>query len=427
MKQRIYVLAAFPYPSSNALHCGHAFSYGLMDVYCNYLRYTGNEVFQPFGYDVHGIGTQIVAEKQGRNAQDVAKENIENFRKQMTNLSTKYEDLLCTNDPLYIKWTQWIFSKLVENNLAYEKYDDINWCEKCQNILADEQVIDGKCERCREKIILKKENQWYIRTTAYKQRLIDNLKYIDYPESTKKMQVNFLENLRDWSVGRKSFGTPIPENIENNTSNKTLCTLFDSSWYFIRYCDPNNENEPCAKEKYKQVDLYCCGSELATNHLIYARFINMFLYDIGVIDAEEPFKRIIHNGRILAEDGQKMSKSKGNVINPDDYDSDILKFYLAFQSHFFDDAKWNDQHINGIKKFISRFKDWMQREGNDVIDIEDFKQKIFMYCEGFKFNKVVSEFMTLLKNSKNKNLMPEQKQDLISILEIFMPNIKTKL
>jgi leucyl-tRNA synthetase len=428
MDKEFYMLSAFAYPSNANLHLGHAFAYGIMNMYCNHLRYKGIKVFQPFGYDTHGVGTLKYAERVKRDVYEVANENIRNFQKQMKKLNLNYEDLLSTHDESYIKWTQWIFEKLYENGLAYEKYDDINWCQECQNILADEQVIDNKCEKCGNIITLKKENQWYIKTTDYKQRLIDNLSNLNYPEHTKKAQINFLKNLRDWSVGRtQTFGTPIPNSIINNTNNKTLCTMFDSSWYYIRYCDPYNENEICSKEKYKPVDLYCCGSELTTNHLIYARFINMFLYDIGVISCEEPFIRVIHNGKILAPDGSKMSKSKGNAINPDDYDSDTLLFYLAFQSHFFDDCKWSDQNIAGIKRFINRFKEWMSREGNDTIDVESFKKKIFGYSQSFKFNKVVSEFMTLVNQNRTKNLTPQIKEELIGILEIYMPSIREKV
>ena len=264
-------------------------------------------------------------------------------------------------------------------------------------------------------------NQWYFKITDYKERLIKNLEFLDFPESTKKVQRNWLENLRDWSIGRqRKFGAPIP--IEGETD--TMDSFVDSSFYFIRYCDPDNQFELCSKEKYKQVDLYCCGAELATNHLIYARFVHMFLYDIGVVPVEEPFKKVIHQGMIL-NDGEKMSKSKGNVINPDDYDQDELRFYLMFIGHYFDGSSWSDKNISGIRRFIGRFKEWMSREGSDTIDIEPFKEKIFNYTEAFKFNKVVSEFMTLVNNHRTKNITPEIKSELIEIIKIYMPGFKS--
>ena len=155
-------------------------------------------------------------------------------------------------------------------------------------------------------------------------------------------------------------------------------------------------------------------------HLIYARFIHMFLYDIGVVPTEEPFLRVIHQGMILNE-GEKMSKSKGNTINPDNYQSSILRFYLMFIGHYFDGGSWSDQNISGIRRFIGRFKEWMSREGDDVIDIEPFKQKIFDNTEAFKFNKVVSDFMTLVNNHRTKNIRPEIKKELIDIIKIYVP------
>jgi leucyl-tRNA synthetase len=263
-------------------------------------------------------------------------------------------------------------------------------------------------------------NQWYFKITEYKDRLIKNLDWIDYPKSTINKQKMWLENLHDWCVSRqRKFGAKIPIEGEEDT----IDTFVDSSFYFVRYCDPDNENELCSKDKYKQVDLYCTGSELSTNHLIYARFINMFLYDIGVVSEEEPFKKVIHNGMILGSDGTKMSKSKGNVINPDDYDSDELKFYLMFIAHFFDGGAWSDQNISGIKRFINRFKEWMSREGDDVIDIEPFKTKVFNYTESFKFNKVVSEFMILVNNNRTKNITVEIKKEIIDIIKIYMPGL----
>lgn len=209
--------------------------------------------------------------------------------------------------------------------------------------------------------------------------------------------------------------------IEGETD--TLDTFVDSSFYFIRYCDPNNEEELCAKDKYKQVDVYVGGNEHACMHLIYARFINMFLYDIGVVSEEEPFKKVIHQGMILNE-GEKMSKSKGNTINPDDYQNSILRFYLMFIGHYFDGGSWSDKNINGVNRFVNRFKEWMSREGTDDIDIETFKTNVFNYTESFKFNKVVSEFMTLVNKERLKNINTETKDQLISILEIYMPDIR---
>lgn len=417
-QKKIYTLVAFPYPSGSGLHMGHGYSYGIMDSYCRSLRHRGHEVFQPMGFDTHGLPTELYAQKVGRDPQEVADENIQNFKSQLNKMNTQYQLSFSTSDENYVKWTQWIFTKLYENNLAYKKFGEVNWCSSCKTALANEQVKEDHCDRCSSKIEKKEMNQWYFKITEYKERLIKNLEFLDFPESTKKAQRNWLENLRDWSIGRqRKFGAPIP--IEGEID--TMDSFVDSSFYFIRYCDPFNETELCSKDKYKQVDLYCCGGELATNHLIYARFIHMFLYDIGVVPVEEPFKRLIHNGMIISSDGHKMSKSRGNVVNPSDYDSDEMRMYLCFISHFFDGGIWSDQNISGIRRFIGRFKEWMSREGDDIIDIDKFEETIFRYNDSFKFNKVVSEFMTLVNNYRTKNITPEIKKDLIELIKIYMP------
>lgn len=415
-----YVCVMFPYPSSSGLHIGHVYNYAIMDSYCRYWRYKGYKVFQPFGYDAYGLPAENYARKVGRDPKDVTYENIDNFRKQMHDMNTQYKEMLVTSDESYYKWTQWVFTKLKEHGLAYKKDGDVNWCDSCNTVLAREQVKSGKCERCESNVEIKTMNQWYFKITDYKQRLIDGLNNLDWPQSTINAQRQWLDNLHDWCVSRqRSWGCPIP--IEGETD--TLDTFVDSSFYYVRYCDPYNENELCSKEKYKQVDVYVGGKEHATMHLIYTRFIHMFLYDIGVVSEDIPFKKVIHQGMILNQ-GEKMSKTKGNTINPDDYDADELRFYLMFIGHYFDGGSWDDKNIKGIRRFIGRFKEWMSREGDDVTNIDTFKEKVFNYTESFKFNKVVSEFMTLVNQNRTKNIKPEIKKELIDILKIYVPGFK---
>jgi leucyl-tRNA synthetase len=419
-KQNVTVM--FPYPSGDSLHIGHYYNYAIVDSYCRYLRFIGTEVFQPFGFDSHGLPTELFAKKIGKEPSEVAYENIESFRHQMVRMNTKYDTLLSTCDESYQKWTQWLFLKLKEHDLAYKAIGKENWCPSCETVLAREQVKNDCCDRCNSKVEKKELEQWYFRITKYTPRLIKNLDIIDFPKSTINAQRAWLENQHDWCVSRqRKWGCPIP--IEGETD--TLDTFVDSSFYFIRYCDPNNENELCSKDKYKQVDLYVGGSEHACMHLIYARFINMFLYDIGIISEEEPFKKVIHQGMILNE-GEKMSKSKGNTISPDDYDSDELRFYLMFIGHYFDGGSWSDKNISGIKRFIKRSKEWMSRSGEDVLDLTSFKKQIFDHTEAFKFNKVVSSFMVLVNENRTKNLNTESKEEFISLLEIYMPGIRNK-
>lgn len=411
-----YVVVFFPYPSGSGLHAGHWYNYSIMDSYCRYLRYKGEDVFQPFGFDSFGLPAENYAKKVGRNPREVTYENIDNFRVQMKQMNTQYEELLITSDENYIKHTQWLFTQLYEKGLAYKKDGEVDYCNSCETVLAREQVKKDCCERCGEAVVKKILNQWYFKITDYKERLITGLDNIDYPESTKKAQRNWLENQHDWCISRqRSWGCPIP--IEGETD--TMDTFVDSSIYTIIYSIMKGI-------KPKPVDLYVGGSEHSCMHLIYFRFITMFLYDIGFIDFEEPVIKLIHQGMILNE-GEKMSKTKGNVVCLDDYDSDIIRFYLMFIGHYFDGGSWSDENIIGIQRFINKMKIWLNKTGDDTIDIESFKKTIFDYTDAFKFNKVVSSFMILLNQNKNKSLTPECKEELIKLLEIYTPTIRKKL
>jgi leucyl-tRNA synthetase len=420
-----YSLVMFPYPSGNGLHVGHYYNYALMDSYNKWLRYNGTEVFQPFGYDAFGLPAENYAKKHGRDPREVTYENIENFRRQMNEMNTDYVEKLITSDESYYKWTQWLFMKLYEHGLAYKKFAPVNWCNSCETVLANEQVKDNKCERCSSEVEMKEMNQWFFKITDYKDRLIKNLDWIDYPKSTITQQRHWLENLKDWCVSRqRKWGCPIPIEGEEDTLDTFVC----SSFYFIRYLDPENEDELIDKDKYKQVDLYVGGREHACMHLIYSRFINMFLYDIGVVTEEEPYKRLIHQGMITM-DGEKMSKSKGNVVNPDDHDPDELRLYLMFIGHYFDGGDWSDDKIAGIRRFINWFKEWTNNatEDGEVIDLSQFKSKIDRNVKNFKFNLVVSEFMSFRKKNKNKIVNKETAKELIEIFKCFAPSYESNI
>jgi leucyl-tRNA synthetase len=268
-------------------------------------------------------------------------------------------------------------------------------------------------------------NQWFFKITDYKERLIKGLDDVDYPEKTKKQQKHWLENLNDWCVSRqRSWGCPIPLGGETDT----LDTFVDSSYYFLRYCDPNNDNELVAKDKVKQVDLYVGGNEHACMHLIYSRFINMFLYDLGVTPFEEPFKKLIHQG-MITQGGDKMSKSKGNTVSPDDHDADELRMYLMFIGPYEQGGDWNDNNIKGIRRFINRFKGWIETNHDDSvadIDLTDFKKKIDYYVSSFKLNKIVSEYMTFYNKNKKKKLNGTTREELVTLLKCFAPGFTYK-
>lgn len=412
-----YVTVMFPYPSGSGLHCGHWYNYAITDSYCRYLRYKGIEVFQPFGYDAFGLPAENYARKVGRSPKEVTLENINSFRQEMKRMNTSYEELLTTCSEEYIERTQWLFKQLLRKGLAYKAKGIQDWCSSCETVLAREQVTkNGHCDRCKTKTEKKELEQWYLKITDYKQRLIDDLDKINYPESTKQQQRHWLNKLHDWCVSRqRSWGCPIP--IEGETD--TLDTFVDSSFYSIIYC-LNKGIEPAP------VDLYVGGSEHACMHLIYARFITKFLYDIGFIDFGEPFTKVIHQGMIL-KDGKKMSKSEGNTVNLDGYDPDVIRFYLMFLGHYFDGGEWSDQNISGVQKFINRIKVWFNETGSDVVDIEGLKKEVFAYTETFKFNKVVSSFMVFYNQNKSKKLGFEQKKEFLDILEIYMPDIRSKV
>ena len=419
MKNEKYVLVAFPYPSSSSLHVGHYYNYAIIDSYCRWLNFTGEKTFQPMGYDSFGLPSEIYAKKMGRDVAEITAENIGKFRAQMDRMNTNYKEMFATSDPSYYKWTQWLFTKLYEKGLAYKGFKDSNWCESCGTVLANEQVINNKCDRCGGHITNKPIEQWFFKITEYKDRLIKNLEWLDYPEKTKKQQLNWLNNLHDWSVSRqRKWGCPIPIIGETDT----LDTFVDSSFYFIRYCDPFNENELCSKEKYRQVDLYIIGSEHSCQHLIYSRFINMFLYDIGIVSEPEPYITLIHQGMIL-KDGEKMSKSKGNIVNPDDYDPGHLRMYLMFIAHYFDGGEWSDNHFNGIVKFDKRMNTWLSTaiDNGESIDLTRFIEKINGYMASFKFNKVISEWMIFYNKNKNIRLSIESRDKIKDFYGIINP------
>lgn len=423
-----YCLTMFPYPSGDGLHVGHAYNYAVIDSYCRWKNFKGTKVFQPFGYDSFGLPAENQAKKEGGDPRVITYKNIDKFRGQMDRMSTNFEEKLITSDPSYQKWTQWLFLKLKDAGLAYKKVAPVNYCPSCETVLANEQVKDEKCDRCKSQVEVRELNQWFFKITDYKKRLIKNLDWIDYPEKTKKQQRHWLENLNDWCVSRqRSWGCPIP--VEGETD--TLDTFVDSSFYYLRYLT-DSDSEFLPKEDYRQVDLYVGGNEHACMHLIYARFINMFLYDQGIVSSEEPFKKLIHQG-MITKDGTKMSKSIGNVVNPDDYDPDELRMYLMFIGHYFDGGDWDDSKINGIRRALGKWNRWIEgvsegvSEGVNAQDIINLQRSIDGYVESFKFNKVVSTLMEFYNKNKNKQLTGSTAAALTEIVRCFAPNFNTGL
>lgn len=424
MTDPFYCVVMFPYPSGAGLHLGHYYNYAIVDSYCRWLRYKGQRVIQPFGYDAFGLPAENYARQIGGDPATVTWNNIERFRVQMDRMHTQYEERLITCSESYVKWTQWLFTKMAHHGMAYKAWGDVNFCTSCDTVLANEQVKDGLCDRCGTAVEVRRMDQWYFRITDYKDRLIKGLDVIDYPEATKKMQRAWLENLKDWCVSRqRKWGAPIP--IEGETD--TLDTFVDSSFYYLRYLT-DSQDEFLPKDKYRQVDLYVGGSEHACMHLIYARFVHMFLYDIGIVPVEEPFKKVIHQG-MITKDGAKMGKSKGNAVNPDEYDPDELRMYLMFLGPYFDGGDWNDRNIVGIRKFFGRMRSWLAtaREDGRPLNVAELEEKIDHYFGYFKVNKIVSSFMEFY--NKNKNVVMDQASadQLRKMLRCFAPGYRDSL
>lgn len=412
------VIVMFPYPSGAGLHLGHYYNYAIVDSYCRFFRYEGEEVLQPFGYDAFGLPAENYAKSIGGNPKEVTLNNIDNFRKQMEVMNTMYDEKLVTCEPTYVKWTQWLFSKLLEKGLAYKAFGTVNWCPSCATVLANEQVKEGSCDRCSSLVEQREMNQWYFKITDYKDRLIAGLDGLDYPEGTIKQQRKWLENLQDWCVSRqRKWGCPIP--VEGETD--TLDTFVDSSFYFLRYLTDSDE-EFLPKGAYRPVDLYVGGPEHACMHLIYARFIHYFLYDLGIVPQEEPFNKVIHQGMITC-DGAKMSKSKGNAVNPDAYDADELRFYLMFLGPYTAGGDWNPRGIVGVRRFFSRMKIWLNNASSDgvSIDTNTLHEKIRRDMESWKVNKVVSDFMEFYNANKDKTINPDSKEKILALLRVFAP------
>ena len=607
MDKKLYCLEMFSYPSAANLHCGHWYNYGVTDTWARFKKMQGFNVFHPQGFDAFGLPAENYAIKTGIHPKDSTNKSIKTMLEQYKNLGGSYDlsYFLSTCDEEYYKWTQWIFLKLYEKGLAYQKEAPVNWCPSCQTVLANEQVVDGKCERCKSEVSQRKMKQWFFKITEYADELLKDIDSLDWPEKTKKIQKNWIGKstgsllkfeidngieleafttradtlfglsyvviapeheavasltkpeykqaveeylaqaakvkeidrlsterertgvftgsyatnpvngekvpvwvsdyviasygtgfvmavpahderdfdfaskynlpikrvindknnepqplpfcehgiladsaeftglstkdailgiveklskegkgklttmfrLRDWLISRQRYwGAPIPivhcekcgavavkeqdlpvklpYNVEFRPDGKsplarseefmnTVCpkcgtkahrdpdtmdTFVDSSWYFLRFPDNKNDKEAFNKEKINQmlpVDKYVGGQEHATMHLLYARFFTKALRDMGYLNVDEPFKSLVHQGMILGPDGQKMSKSKGNTINPDGYiqkyGSDVLRMYLEFAFAYTEGGPWSDAGIEAIARFTKRIESLFEK------------------------------------------------------------------
>ena len=684
-KPKYYALVEFPYPSGQGLHVGHPRSYTALDIVARKRRMQGYNVLYPMGWDAFGLPTENFAIKNHIHPEIVTAQNVAHFKAQLQSLglSFDWEREVNTTDPAYYRWTQWIFLQLFKHGLAYKKEMSVNWCTSCKCVLANEEVVNGVCERCGSEVIHKVKSQWMLKITAYAQRLIDDLSDVNYLERVKTSQINwigrstgaevefdttggdklivyttrpdtlfgatymvmspehpyidkwadritnmdavrayreasarksdfertemakektgvrlegvaainpvngketpifisdyvlmsygtgaimavpghdtrdwefakkfglpiievvkggdvekeaftdcatgimvnsgFLDGLpveeakkaiirwleehkkgetkvnyklRDWVFSRQRYwGEPIPlvncpkcgwvaipeeelplrlpevesyEPTDNGESPlakltdwvKTTCPCCGgpaeretdtmpqwagSSWYFLRYCDPHNANALAAKEAldyWMPVDWYNGGMEHTTLHLLYSRFWHKFLYDIGVVSCKEPYAKRTSHGMILGENGEKMSKSRGNVVNPDDviarYGADTLRMYEMFIGDFEKTAPWNTSSIKGVKRFLERvaaLTDIMTPEEGYSPELEGSFHKLIRKVsediEGLKCNTAIAAMMSVLNEINDKGSVTRgELRTFITLLNPFAPHLTEEM
>ena len=680
-KPKYYALIEFPYPSGQGLHVGHPRSYTALDIIARKRRMQGYNVLYPIGWDAFGLPTENFAIKNHVHPAVVTKKNVARFKQQLKSLGISFDWTreINTTDPEYYKWTQWIFLQLFKHGLAYKKEMAVNWCTSCKCVLANEEVVNGVCERCGSEVIRKVKSQWMLKITAYAQRLIDDLDLVDYPERVKAQQKNwigrstgaeidfktsegniltvyttrpdtlygatymvmspehpFLEkwakslknrdevqayqqeaarksdferteiakdktgvrldgvtainpatnreipifisdyvlisygtgaimavpahDTRDWEFAKK-FGLPIIEVVKGGDVEKeaftncasgilvnsgilngltvdeakkkitqilsekgiarpkvnyklrdwvfsrqrywgepipivhcdkcgyvplpeselpltlpqvksyeptdtgesplahmtgwvnttcprcggpakretdTMPQWAGSSWYFLRYMDPHNDKALASREAmdyWSPVDWYNGGMEHTTLHLLYSRFWHKFLYDIGVVPTPEPYAKRTSHGMILGENGEKMSKSRGNVVNPDDmvneYGADTLRLYEMFIGDFEKAAPWNTSSIKGCRRFLERF--WALQDtvsGGDELSprLESAFHKTIKKVGGdiecLKFNTAIAAMMALMNDISEAGSVTRGELKILTILlNPFAPHI----
>ncbi len=680
-KEKFYALIEFPYPSGQGLHVGHPRSYTALDIVSRKRRMQGYNVLYPIGWDAFGLPTENFAIKNHVHPADVTQKNIDRFKQQLISLGISFDwsREINTTDPEYYKWTQWIFLKLFEHGLAYKKEMAVNWCTSCKCVLANEEVVNGGCERCGSEVVRKVKSQWMLKITAYAQRLIDDLELVDYPDRVKAQQKNWigrstgaqvtfpttagdnieiyttrpdtifgatymvmspehpliekwetrLQNLeeihayqqeaarksdfertevakdktgvrldgvcginpltgkeipiflsdyvlvsygtgaimavpahdtrdwefakkfdlpiievvaggdveqeaftdcatgemvnsgflngltvdeakkkiveymtekgigeakvnyklRDWVFSRQRYwGEPIPivhcehcgqvpvpveqlplklpqvDSYEpTETGESPLAKMTDwvntvcpkcgapakretdtmpqwagSSWYFLRYMDPHNHDALADSEVMKYwapVDWYNGGMEHTTLHLLYSRFWNKFLYDIGVAPSPEPYAKRTSHGMILGENGEKMSKSRGNVVNPDDiireFGADTMRMYEMFIGDFEKAAPWSTSSIKGCRRFLERFwglMDSIQDETGMRTSMETAFHKTIKKVgediETLKFNTAIASLMALMNDiHETGSVTRDELQIFCRLLNVFAPHI----
>ena len=686
---KFYALDMFPYPSGQGLHVGHPEGYTATDAIARMKRAQGFDVLHPMGWDAFGLPAEQYALDTGNAPAEFTATNVANFKRQIKELGFSYDwdREINTTDPMFYKWTQWIFSELYKKGLAYEEEVAVNWCPALGTVLSNEEVIDGVSERGGHPVFRRPMRQWVLRITAYAERLLDDLEELDWPESLKAMQrnwigksegalvnfkiaehdahvqsyttrpdtlfgatyvvlapehelvsqvtteaqqeaveayvksvatkselertslnkdksgvftggyvehpitgeslpiwiadyvlasygtgavmavpahddrdfefasahslpiiqviegdteetgaftgdgkhinsdfINGLNNedaiakmiawltesgkgehqvnyrLRDWLFSRQRYwGEPIPvihwedgtttlipeeelpvrlpeateikpsgtgesplakieewvnvvdpeTGMKGKRETHTMPQWAGSSWYFLRYIDPHNDTQLADPEKLAEwlpVDLYIGGAEHAVLHLLYARFWHKFLYDLGVVPTKEPFQKLFNQGMILGENNEKMSKSKGNVVNPDDvvkqYGADTLRVYEMFMGPLDASIAWSENGLEGSRRFLDRvwrlLVDEDKHEINETVQDAENKDMVRVYhqtvkkvtndFENLHFNTGISQLMIFLNEAKDQKVLPrEYAEGFVKLLSPLAPHLMEEI
>jgi leucyl-tRNA synthetase len=470
----------------------------------------GYDVFEPIGFDAFGIHSENYAIKQGINPRILTARNVERFRETQLKISGNRYDwshAVDTTDPHYYRWTQWIFVKLFKAGLAERKRAAVNWCPSCKTVLANEQVIDGLCERCDSVVEQRELEQWFFKITSYAERLLDHLNEMDWSEVVKTAQRNWIGrtvdpddgtvhyHLRDWLISRQRYwGTPIPiiycdtcgtvpvpedqlpvllPDVEDwkptGTGSSPLAAIpsfvnttcpecdgaarretdvsdnfLDSAWYFLRYPSTQFDDQPfdaALTAKWLPVDMYIGGREHSVLHLMYTRFITMALHDLGYLPFDEPFKHFRAHG-IITKDGAKISKSRGNIINPDEYiatwGADTVRTYLMFMGPYTHGGDFSDRGISGVRRFLNRIWNLVMKHAgrlNMRAAPEAYRRKLHQTIKSVTedirelgYNTAIASLMVYLSSIQQRSeLYVEEVEGLLLLLAPFAPHITEEL
>ncbi|HMG41203.1 MAG TPA: class I tRNA ligase family protein [Acidimicrobiales bacterium] len=493
--RRVYNLVEFPYPSAEGLHIGHALTYSGADVWGRYQRRRGHTVFQPIGFDAFGINAENYALRVGEHPRDLMARTTANYRRQLTSLGCawSWDATFTTSDPDYYRWTQWVFLRLFEAGLAYRAVAPVLWCRSCRTVLAREQVEEGRCERCATEVVERTLRQWFLRTTAYAQRLLDGLATQDWPTPAKNRQRAWIgrdgDRLQDWLISRQRYwGPPIPivhcdrcgevpvpddelPVLLPDTDDPAALlagfadwvsvpcprcggpgsrdtdvsdTFLDSSWYYLRFPSADVADRPWDPDRtarWLPVDQYAGGPEHVTRHHLYARFVCMALHDLGLVPFAEPFPRLRLHG-MLTMGGAKMSKSRGNVVNPDEmiaaHGADVTRLALLFTRPWDADGDFDPAVVVGVERFLART--WRivtspaapaapDDDPYPEVDLGPTIDRVTRSIERMQLNTAIAALMTLVGRLQSRMTPPSPaaRSTLVGLLAPFAPHVAEEL